>query len=130
MHWSSGPDPLWFTCARVVVGATALLVLIRSLIELAWSVPDLWSRRVVTGEVLRTRTRWSPLPPYGNDDSGLRYFVAVDDGRATSVRAWRVPEKKYPYFYQGQQVTVTVTPLLGYVVSADPATRTPRSTGP
>ena len=115
LHWSTTGDPAWFTLARTVVGAIALIVIVRSLMEMVFAVPDLVARQVVTGEVLRTRKRWSPLPPNGDDDTGQRYFVAIDDGRSESIRAFRVSQKKYPSFFQGQQVRVTVTPLLGWV---------------
>jgi hypothetical protein len=113
----SGPDPTWFTVARYCVAVLASTLLIRSLLEVLWAVPDLFSRREVTGEVLRTRTRWSPGPAAGYDEPSLRYFVAVDDGSSTSVRAYRVHENKYGQVAQGLRMTLTVSPLLGYVAN-------------
>jgi xanthosine utilization system XapX-like protein len=111
----SGTDPAWFTWARLIVAAIAGAIMIRSLVELLWCVPDLFARREVTGEVLRTRTRWSPGFAIGYNEPSLRYFVALDTGGSSTVRSFRIHEKHYGEVAQGLRYTFTVSPLLGYV---------------
>jgi hypothetical protein len=55
------------------------------------------------------------VPHPANEQPYSRYFVALDDGHAARVDAYRVSTKKYPSFYQGQDVTLTISPRLGYV---------------
>lgn len=114
-HIGSGPDPTWFTVARFVVAFLAFVWLLRSLLEMLWALPDLFTRREVTGEILRTRKKWSPGPAPGYEAPSLRYFVALDDGTSLHVRAFRIHEKKYGQVAQGLRMTMMVTPLLGYV---------------
>ena len=83
----------------VVVGAAVLIIR---------AVADLSSAREVTGEILRLRTR-------GSDDDKRRYYVAVDDATATTVRAWRVKPEQYHGLEQHEVVAASVTRYLGYV---------------
>jgi hypothetical protein len=71
----------------------------------------------VTGEVLRTRTRWSPGFAIGYNEPSLRYFVALDTGTSSTVRSFRIHEKHYGEVAQGLRYTFTVSPLLGYVAA-------------
>jgi hypothetical protein len=81
------------------------------------SIADLGSTRTVTGQVLRLRT-------FGrsSDDPG-RHFVAVDDGTAGMIRAWRVPNDLWASAPSNQYGTATVTvwPHLGRVRSFGPS---------
>ena len=82
-----------------VVAAAGLVVL--------WALVDLGSTREITGQILRLRT-------YGDDDD-KRYYVAVDDGTATTIRAWRVKPELYSPLRQYEVVTGTLTRNLRYV---------------
>jgi hypothetical protein len=73
------------------------------------ALSDLGSTRDVTGPILRLRE-------YGDDD-GRRYYVAVDDGSSSRIRAWEVSSALYTGLEQGELVTVTATKKLGCVRS-------------
>lgn len=107
----------WVATAGTVATALGVLVLGRSLPQLALGFLDLFSRRRVAGVVVRARTRWSPFPypTQGEDQQSLRYFVAIDDGRSTSITAYRVTPKLYAALPQGGRADLEVTPNLGYV---------------
>jgi hypothetical protein len=94
-----------------VVGAFALAILLgaAALSLLARSLTDLWSTTEVTGEVLRLRV-------FGSEDHE-RHYVAVDDGRATAIRAWLVRPQLFSPLQQYRLVTASVAPRLGYVRS-------------
>jgi hypothetical protein len=51
---------------------------------------------------------------FENDDK-KSYYVAVDDGVSSSIRAFRVSEQQYAGLRQGQVVTVRSTARLGRV---------------
>jgi hypothetical protein len=101
-------------CALVVVWA--IWVLVRA-------VPDLWSRRTVTGEIVRARRRTQGMSS-GNQPK-YWYYLAVDDGSTDHIRAWRVRAPVWSGCYQGELVNATVTPGLAYVRSVEPATASP-----
>jgi hypothetical protein len=61
----------------------------------------------VTGAVIRRRAF--------EGRRGTTYFLAVDDGRAAEICAWRVSREQYDDVEQGDLVTVRVTPRLGCV---------------
>lgn len=71
---------------------------------------DLFSRREVTGEVVRLRTKERKGETH-------EHYVAVDDGTSRTVRAWLVRPDIYAGLQQGQVVTAVVTPRLRYVHS-------------
>jgi Predicted membrane protein (DUF2207) len=127
-----GTDPLFalFAAAAVVVGATAFLYFVGtplldagSLGHLAFAIAcaivvggvavvvrswsDWLSEGEVTGPILRLRR-------FG-DEKHRRYYVAVDDGRSSSIRAWRVSAGRYQGLEQGEMVTVHLTRNLGCV---------------
>ena len=110
-------DTLPSLLVPVRLGMVILLALLflRWLLELGCGLLDLVPSKEVSGHVLRTRTRWSPVPGHGSNEKAQRYFVAIDDGRSERIDAYRVSEKKYPQFAQGLDVTLTITPRLGYV---------------
>jgi hypothetical protein len=77
---------------------------------------DLFTRHSVTGEVVRLRVK-------GSDDA-KRHYVAVDDGTSKSIRAWVVQPHIYAGLAQGDVVSATVSPRLGYVRSIEAAAAT------
>jgi hypothetical protein len=84
----------------VAVAAVAGLMALRALV-------DLGSTREVTGQILRLRTH--------GDDDDRRYYVAVDDGRSATIRAWRIKPELYSPLRQYEVVTGTLTRNLRYV---------------
>lgn len=107
------------------------------LIWAAWSIVaglvDCVATRVRIGLVARTR-RPSDVVPYSNvlnpfaDRDRFSTYLAVDDGRRSSVVAWLATERTSAP--QGAQARVRATPLLGFVRSSEPvgtATRAERA---
>jgi hypothetical protein len=94
----------------VAVFAVPALMALAGAIQVVRAVVDLWSAREITGQVLRLRK-------FGGEESGWRYYLAVDDGRAAKVHAWLISPEIYERLEQGQLVTVVVTPNLRYVRS-------------
>jgi len=89
--------------------AWAIVVLIRAL-------PDLFTKRTITGEVVRDRQfeKWTS----DNDRKTYRRFMAVDDGTGDRVVAFRLRRSRlWGGHSQGDTVTVEHTPLLGHVRS-------------
>ena len=84
----------------VVLPAAAAVVLALGFLRAA---ADLWSTKQVTGQILRKRS-------YGSDDK-KRFYVAVDDGTSSTIRAWRVNSNLYSTLLQGDVVTATITPV-------------------
>jgi hypothetical protein len=80
---------------------------------LSASIPDLFTTRVVSGTVLRCRTRRRFLS--NNDSPTFWYYLAIDDGTRDRIAAFRVPEARYSSVRQGQVVTAEIAPRLGYV---------------
>jgi hypothetical protein len=111
---NSGGIELLIGAFLVVLPAAAAVVLTLGFLRAA---ADLWSTKQVTGQVLRKRS-------YGSDDK-KRFYVAVDDGTSSTIRAWRVNSNVYSTLLQGDVVTATITPYLRYVRSI-----TPVETGP
>ncbi|HEX2296705.1 MAG TPA: hypothetical protein VHN37_15535 [Actinomycetota bacterium] len=107
----------WLAAAGTVATALGIVVLARSLPQVALGFLDLFSKRLVTGTVLRARTRWSPVPYLSqrDDSESLRFFVAIDDGRSESLTAYRVKPSLYRALPQGSMAELEVTPNLGYV---------------
>ncbi len=92
--------------AGVAIGLWSAVALVRS-------VADLGRTRTVAGQVLRLRT-------FGrSDDDPGRHYLALDDGTADAVRAWRVPHDLWTSVAAAQDRTATVTvwPHLGRVRS-------------
>ena len=83
---------------------TAVLI-VRSALMLAASVPDLFVKREVKGVVLRIRRHEKVS------------YLAVDEGAGTKVRAWIVAPMLLggAGLNQGSPVSATVTPRLGHV---------------
>ena len=108
--------------AFVAIGLGALLV-VWAVWVLVRAVPDLWARRTVTGEIVRDRRRTQVFAS-GNDPK-YWYYVAVDDGSSTRVRAWRVRAVLWQQCHQGEQVVAEITPGLAYVRSIRGADASP-----
>lgn len=89
------------------LGAWSAAIAAAAGLVVVWALVDLGSTREVTGQILRLRT-------YGDDDD-KRYYVAVDDGRSATIRAWRVKPELYSPLRQYEVVTVTMTRSLRYV---------------
>ena len=107
----------WVAIAGTVATTLALMVLARSLPQLLFGALDLFGSRTVEGTVLRARTRRGPVPFFNptNDDAYLRCFVAIDDGRSTTLTAYRVSPRLYADLPQGTKANLNVTLNLGYV---------------
>jgi Predicted membrane protein (DUF2207) len=104
-----GNAPWWTALVPLVIVCILLVPLVWAATGLAWAAMDLTGTTKVEGEVLRTRAR-------GGDREGRKkFYVAVYTGQSDTVLAWRVAPKMYSSFYQGQIVTLDVTPRLGYV---------------
>lgn len=84
-------------CAGVIVGVALA----------ALGGADWRSSAEITGPILRLRT-------FG-DEKKRRYYAAVDDGSARSIRAFRLNPRQYSGLEQGAHVTVRFTPNVGCV---------------
>ena len=93
----SGLPALVVAGVAVVVGVAVAIV----------AASDLWTAVEVTGPVLRLRE-------LGGDDKP-RYYVAVDDGESTAIKAFRVTEEQFEKLREGDVVTVRATERLGRV---------------
>jgi hypothetical protein len=105
----------WIGRAALFGIGVAALVVAWALFVLLRAVPDLWSHRTVTGEIVRDRRRRQVFAS-GNQPK-YWYYLAVDDGSSDRVRAWRVRAPLWRECHQGQTVTAEVTPGLAYVRS-------------
>jgi hypothetical protein len=88
------------------------LVLGAAAITIARALADLWSVREVTGQIIRLRSFASKDRPRKPG-----HYIAVDDGRSPTIRAWRIRPELLAGLSQYDVVTVVVTPRLGYVRS-------------
>jgi hypothetical protein len=97
------------------------VLLVWSAWVLARAVPDLWSSRTVTGEVVRARRfrRWSG----SSNAPRYWYYLAVDDGTESRIAAWRLKETTWREHTEGNTVTALITPRLGYVRSMEAVNR-------
>jgi hypothetical protein len=103
------------TVAQGALLAVTALLVAWALWTLVRSVPDLFTRRLVTGAVVRARVR--PQVFKAGDDPKYWYYLAVDDGTADRIPALRVRREIYARTAQGATVTVEVSPRLRYVRS-------------
>jgi hypothetical protein len=69
---------------------------------------DLTKHLKLKGEIIRLRAF-----EQGNDK--VIYFLALDDGRAEKITAWRISAQLYNSFEQGAEVEAVVSRRLGYV---------------
>jgi hypothetical protein len=89
-----GALPFGIACIGVVVGVAVVVM----------AAGDWRSEVESTGPVLRLRV-------FGDDDKS-RYYVAVDDGKSESIRAWKVSRSHYEELRQGEVITARLTPNL------------------
>ncbi len=131
--------------AVVVVAMVPLLLL--GLIRLVLGLWDLFPRRTIEGELVRTREfqtghrlprviqwmLWS-----GRDESGMRrdqrrrtrWYVAVDDGTSDRIVAYSCRSDLWKGVRQGGRVRMKVSPRLGYVSSLEQISPPPSGSGP
>jgi len=98
----------------VLLAAVALVALASGLWLVLAGIVSLFGSRTVTGDAIRLRQ-------YGGDP--VTCYLAVDDGTSEHVRAWKVRPILYDKLIEYQSVTVTLTPLLSYVRTAQRAPR-------
>ncbi len=89
--------PLLVACGGVILGA-ALVVMAGA---------DWRTAVEVTGPILRLRT-------FG-DDEKRRHYIAVDDGKSDTIRAWRVSRARFEGLRQGEVITARLTRNLSCV---------------
>ena len=102
------------TIAAVLAVALAVWMALRFLL----GAIDAFRTRTVEGDLVRRRQRG------GGDDSTPTYHLAIDTATATnpgddSILAYRVRSQIYAQTTQGSRVRLVVTPMLGYVKSAE-----------
>jgi hypothetical protein len=83
--------PLVVACAAVVLGAAVVVM----------AAADWRTEIEATGPILRLRA-------FG-DDERRRYYVAVDDGSSSTIRAWKVKRARYEGLEQGEVITARLT---------------------
>ncbi len=96
----------------VTLGAAAAVTL--GLIVLCAAVAALVMTQTVTGEAIRVRQ-------FGGGEQGYRSYLAVYTGQGKHVRAFHVRGELYPSLQEYSKVTVSVSPLTGYVRTVQPA---------
>jgi hypothetical protein len=103
----------WVGRGALVAAIPFALMVVWALWVLVRAVPDLFSSHTVTGEVVRARRREQMVK--SGDDPKYWHYLAVYDGKSTTVRAWRVRELIWDDHSQGDTVTAVITPNLAYV---------------
>ncbi len=101
----------WLNLVLSLLALVAIALMLFSLFQAGRAAVDLGSRRSFRGLVLRMRK----IETSSNRGGSVRYTVAVDDGKATKVKAWVVSTEVWWNVSQGDLVDVTVGPRLGYV---------------
>jgi hypothetical protein len=96
----------------VAVVLVPALVFAASAITAIRALADVWTTREVTGQVIRLRRFGSRR---GTRQQG--HYIAVDDGRSSTIRAWRARPNLVAGLSQGDVVKVSITPRLAYVRS-------------
>lgn len=103
----------WIGRGALIAAIPFALLALWALYVLVRAVPDLWLRRTITGEIVRARTREQAFK--SGNTTKYWYYLALDDGRHTKIRAFRVRKPIYDAHRQGATVTAVCTPNLGYV---------------
>jgi hypothetical protein len=109
----------WVDRGTAIAFVPVVLVVLWCLWVLVLAVPDLWQRRTVSGDIVRDR-KFRQWFSSGNSPD-YWYYLAVDDGSADRIAAWRLREALWQARSEGESVRVEVTPHLGYVRSIAPA---------
>lgn len=92
----------------VLITLAAATAVALGLIVLCAAVAALVMTRTVTGEAIRVRQ-------FGGHEEGYRCYLAVYTGQGKHVRAFNVRGELYPSLLEYSKVTVSVSPLTGYV---------------
>lgn len=100
----AGPGP-WTTAGRIALAAGAVGGLGGGVLTLL----SYLGSRAVEGPVLHRRI------VYGEDGGPIRYLLAVDDGRSTTLRGFVTTRSRYGAVVSGAHVRLTVTPVLRHV---------------
>jgi hypothetical protein len=118
------PEQGWLI-ADVATGLTVLAVIpiVVGAIVAVFGAADVFNTVERTGVVLRARrpAEVAPLPRCIRkriERDRYSLFVAIDDGKQSTVYAWRTGERNA--IPQGANATVRATPVLGYVRRATP----------
>ncbi|HEY3195918.1 MAG TPA: hypothetical protein VGK42_11855 [Candidatus Dormibacteraeota bacterium] len=121
IEFGPGTDQVSRYVSAGIVGATLLgaAAVLLGIIVLAIAVIALIRTRDVTGEAIRVRH-------FGAEEAS-RYYLAVYTGVGRRVRAWLVRPLVYSALNEYDVVTVSVSPLIGYVRSVKPAQDDPRA---
>ncbi len=118
------PEHDWLI-ADLATGLTvfSILPIVVGVIVAISGAADVFSTIERTGVVLRARrpAEVAPLPRFVRkriERDRYSLFVAIDDGKQSTVHAWRTGERNA--IPQGANATVRATPVLGYVRRATP----------
>ena len=103
----------YITLAALVVEVVAAAAIGLGLLTLCAAIAAFFVRRTVTGEAVRVRR-------FG-DNEGYSYYLAVYTGKGNRIRAWHVRPNLFPGLEEYSKVTVTLSPVTGYVRSVQPA---------
>jgi Predicted membrane protein (DUF2207) len=98
----------WVHLATTILVVTAFLVAVWGLWTIVRALLDLGSRWELEGRVVRMRA-------YSRGQDHTDHFIAVDDGVAAKVKAWKVPYETYERFREGAVAKATVGRRLGHV---------------
>jgi hypothetical protein len=109
----SARDWRWVERGSLVVMVPFALLVVWAAFVLVRAVPDFWSKRTITGVVVRDRRfrQWlasGENPKYWN-------YLAIDTGTEDRVVAFRLRESLWREHNQGDEVTAEITPGLCYV---------------
>jgi hypothetical protein len=85
------------------IGWVALLIVALALAGAARAIADLTGGRLVEGQVVRA------------SQQGRVYWIAVDDGTGSTVRAWQVDASIYRQVSEGDVIRVRVSRIFRYV---------------
>ena len=104
----TGSVASWVRLIATLLLVTAVALLVWAISAAVRALLDAASHRRFKGQVLRLRS-WS------DENNKVRYLAAVDDGKATKVKAWFVPQVVYSQLRTGSLVDMDVGPRLGHV---------------
>lgn len=103
----------YFSIGALAVMLAAAAAVFTGIVLLCMAVVAQLRTTTVTGEAIRVRR-------FGTDDE-MRCYLAVYTGTGDRLRAWVVRPEIHPALTEYSIVTVSVTPLVGYVRSVHPA---------
>lgn len=105
----------WLARGALVASVPVVGALMWSVWVILRAVPDLRQSIRASGVIVRDRQR--PQIFSSGDDPDYWYYLAIDDGSHNEIRALRVRESLWRERSQGEVVTATVSPRLGFVRS-------------